>query len=74
QQHFSHRLVGHGLSTRQAVLVIWAITVATGVNGLVLGSVTPVLALLLVAATLVLLAGLALLERGLGPSPEQGDD
>ena len=74
QQHFSHRLVGHGLSTRQAVLVIWAITVATGVNGLVLGSVTPVLALLLVAATLVLLAGLALLERGLGPSPEPGDD
>ena len=74
QQHFSHRLVRHGLSTRQAVLVIWAITVATGVNGLVLGSVTPVLALLLVAATLVLLAGLALLERGLGPSPEPGDD
>ena len=73
QQHFSHRLVGHGLSTRQAVLVIWAITLATGINGLVLGSVTPVLAVLLAGATLALLAGLALLERGLVTPRERTD-
>ena len=70
QQHFSHRLVERGLTPRRAVLVIWAITLATGVNGIVLGSVSPAMAILLVLATLVLLGGLALLESGLASSAE----
>ncbi|MEE2681674.1 MAG: hypothetical protein VX641_04805 [Planctomycetota bacterium] len=73
QQHFSHRLVQRGLSPRRAVLVIWAITLATGVNGIVLGSVSPAMAILLALATLVLLAGLALLESGLASSGEAAD-
>ena len=73
QQHFSHRLVQRGLTPRRAVLVIWAITLATGVNGIVLGSVSPAMAILLVLATLVLLGGLALLESGLATSREDVD-
>ena len=73
QQHFSHRLVQRGLTPRRAVLVIWAITVATGVNGIVLGSVSPAMAVLLVLATLALLGGLALLESGMSASRERLD-
>ena len=62
-----------GLTPRRAVLVIWAITLATGVNGIVLGSVSPAMAILLVLATLVLLGGLALLESGLATSREDVD-
>ena len=74
QQHFSHRLVQRGLTPRRAVLVICAITVATGVNGIVLGSVAPAMATLLVIATLVLLGGLALLESGLSPFGTSDDE
>ena len=74
QQHFSHRLVQRGLTPRRAVLVICAITVATGVNGIVLGSVSPAMATLLVIATLVLLGGLALLESGLSPFGTTDDE
>lgn len=74
QQHFSHRLVQRGLTPRRAVLVICAITVATGVNGIVLGSVSPAMAVLLVIATLVLLGGLALLESGLSSFGTSNDE
>jgi UDP-GlcNAc:undecaprenyl-phosphate/decaprenyl-phosphate GlcNAc-1-phosphate transferase len=36
-QHLSHRLVGRGLSRRAAVLVIWGLTLITGISGIVLG-------------------------------------
>jgi UDP-GlcNAc:undecaprenyl-phosphate GlcNAc-1-phosphate transferase len=65
QQHFSHRLVKQGLASRRAVLVIWGITLAIGLNGIVLGSVSPFMAVCLALATLALLGVIALLETGL---------
>ena len=64
QQHFSHRLVERGLSPRSAVLVIWAIALITGVSGLFLGSVSPIIAILIGVQTLLLLGLLAVLELG----------
>ena len=64
QQHLSHRLVGLGLSKRAAVIVIWALAAATGVGGIVLGSVAPWQAALVGAQTLSIVGALALLEAG----------
>ncbi len=63
QSHFSHRLVRKGLSRRTAVLVIWLCTLATGLSGVMLGSLTPWQALLAGGQTLAVLAVLAMLER-----------
>jgi UDP-GlcNAc:undecaprenyl-phosphate GlcNAc-1-phosphate transferase len=64
QQHFSHRLVARGLSPRNAILVIWAVALITGVSGIFLGSVSPAIAILIGIQTLLLLGVLALLELG----------
>ena len=64
QQHFSHRLVGRGLSPRRTVLSIWALAVGTGVSGIMLGSVRPWFAIMLGVQTLFLLGVLAALESG----------
>lgn len=64
QQHLSHRLVGLGLSKRSAVLVIWALSAATGVGGIVLGSVEPWQAVMVGAQTAAILLVLGLLESG----------
>jgi UDP-GlcNAc:undecaprenyl-phosphate GlcNAc-1-phosphate transferase len=63
QSHFSHRLVRKGLSRRTAVLVIWLCTLATGLSGVMLGSLSPWQALLAGGQTLAILALLAMLER-----------
>ncbi len=63
QQHFSHRLVRRGLSTRGAVVVIWAATAVTGIGGVALGSLRGWQAVLVGAQTLLVLAMLALLEH-----------
>ena len=70
QQHFSHRLVRQGLSSRRAVLVIWGITLAIGLNGIILGSVSPWMAVCLALATLALLGVIALLETGVSSRNE----
>ncbi len=62
QQHLSHRLVWLGLSQRAAVIVIWALTAATGVGGIVLGSVAPWQAVLVGAQVGCILLALAVLE------------
>ena len=64
QQHLSHRLVWLGLSRRSAVVVIWALTAATGVGGIVLGSVAPWQAVMIGAQTGAILLVLGLLESG----------
>ena len=64
QQHFSHRLVARGLTPRNAILVIWAVALITGVSGIFLGSVSPAIAILIGIQTLLLLGVLALLELG----------
>ena len=64
QQHLSHRLVWLGLSKRGAVVVIWALSAATGVGGIVLGSLAPWQAILVGAQTGCILLVLGLLEAG----------
>ncbi len=64
QQHLSHRLVWLGLSKRAAVVVIWALTAATGVGGIVLGSLAPWQAVMVGAQTGCILLVLGLLEAG----------
>jgi UDP-GlcNAc:undecaprenyl-phosphate GlcNAc-1-phosphate transferase len=64
--HFSHRLVRRGLSRRNAVLLIWLCTLATGVSGLLLGSLTSWQAMLAAAQTVAILAVLAVLESAGG--------
>lgn len=64
QQHLSHRLVWLGLSKRAAVVVIWALAAATGVGGIVLGSLAPWQAIMVGAQTGCILLVLGLLEAG----------
>ena len=63
QQHFSHRLVSRGLSTRGAVVVIWSATAVTGIGGVALGSLQAWQAVLVGVQTLLVLAMIALLEH-----------
>jgi len=63
-QHFSHRLVARGLTRPAAVVVIYACTLATGLGGILLGSVAAWQACIIVAQTAAVLTVLALLERG----------
>lgn len=64
QCHFSHRLVRLGLSRRAAVGLIWLATGATGLSGVMLGSLLPWQAALAAAQTLIVVAVLAMLEWG----------
>lgn len=72
QQHFSHRLVTRGLSSRRAVLVIWALALATGMSGILLGSARPWMAVLIGVQTLFLLGILAVLELGTRQAESDG--
>ncbi len=63
QQHFSHRLVQRGLSTRGAVVVIWAATAVTGIGGVALGSLHAWQAVLVGIQTGLVLVMIALLEH-----------
>lgn len=64
QQHLSHRLLDLGLSKRRSVLVIWALALATGVGGIVLGTLNPWQAIMVGAQTVAILFVLGLLELG----------
>ena len=63
-QHFSHRLVDLGLSRARAVGVIWLCTLATGLSGVMLGTLARWQALLAAAQTIAVIALLAVLEHG----------
>lgn len=62
-QHFSHRLVRRGLSTRSAVAVIVGLTGATGISGLLLTRAAPWEAFAIAAQAGLLLAVLGLFEH-----------
>lgn len=61
-QHFSHRLVRHGLSQRAAVLLICGCAAITGIGAIALPSLAPWQAALIGAQTLLVLGGLAVYE------------
>jgi UDP-GlcNAc:undecaprenyl-phosphate GlcNAc-1-phosphate transferase len=61
-QHLSHRLTRLGLSRRAAVLVIYALTGATGISGIVLGSLRPWQAVMVAVQVALILLALALFE------------
>lgn len=61
-QHFSHRLVKHGLSKRAAVIVIWGLTLVTGIGGVSLASLEGWQAVLVGVQTVATLMVLAVLE------------
>lgn len=63
QNHFSHRLVRRGLSKRAAVLAIWLCTLATGLGGVVLGSVEGWQAAVVAGQSAAVILLLAILER-----------
>lgn len=62
QQHFSHRLVGRGLTARSAVMVIWLCTLATGLGGVMLGQLEGWQAALVGIQAALVITVLALLE------------
>jgi hypothetical protein len=64
-QHFSHRLVMRGLSSRGAVLLICALATTCGIGGLLLGTAAPWQAVLIGAQTILVLFTIAALERPL---------
>lgn len=61
-RHFSHRLLRRGMSTRKAVLTIYAATLATAVGATILPYVDKLRAVLIVAQTLAVLLIIALME------------
>lgn len=65
-QHFSHRLVRHGLSSRQAVLVIYGCVGITGIGALLLPGASDTHAVLVGVQTLLVLVVIALYEYARG--------
>ncbi|HUO08095.1 MAG TPA: MraY family glycosyltransferase [Phycisphaerae bacterium] len=61
--HFSHRLTRHGFSKRGAVLVIYGVTLATGITAPLLARVDDTSAILLAVQLLGMLVVIGLLER-----------
>ena len=61
--HFSHRLTRHGFSKRGAVLVIYGVTLATGITAPLLARVDDTSAILLAVQLLGMLVIIGLLER-----------
>ena len=61
--HFSHRLVRHGFSKRGAVLLIYAVTLATGISAPLLTRVDDVGAVLIALQVVAMLVVIGFLER-----------
>lgn len=70
-QHFSHRLVRHGLSRRAAVVVIYGFTAITGIGGISLASLAPWQAVLAGVQVLLILLVLAVFEWTSAPRAEE---
>ncbi|MBY0263704.1 MAG: undecaprenyl/decaprenyl-phosphate alpha-N-acetylglucosaminyl 1-phosphate transferase [Phycisphaerales bacterium] len=71
-QHFSHRLVGHGLSPRAAVVVIYACTAITGIGAVSLPRLEAWQAALVGVQTLLVLLTIAIYEYKRGPATPPG--
>src|SRR5919106_785645 len=56
REHIHHRILALGLSHRQAVLVLYAVSVLLGVSAIVLGYATRVHAILIIAVLAILVA------------------
>jgi len=65
KQHFSHRLVGRGMSTRQAVLTIYLATACTGLGATFLHQVSTTGAILIFGQTFLIVLIIAILEQPL---------
>ncbi len=61
--HFSHRLTRHGFSKRSAVLIIYAVTFATGFSAPLLARVDDAAALLVAGQLAAVLVVIGILER-----------
>lgn len=73
QQHFSHRLVKHGLSPRAMLAVVYGITLATGLTGIFLGRLTEGwMAALAGAQVIVMLIVLAVYEHQIAAAARNG--
>ena len=63
KQHFSHRLVNRGMTTRQAVLTIYLATACCGLGAVFLNQVDPLGAILVFVQTVLIVLIIAILER-----------
>lgn len=61
-QHFSHRMRDRGLGARSTILVIYALSLATGISGLMMTRALPWQAILLGLQVLALISAIALFE------------
>lgn len=61
-QHFSHRIRDRGLGARSTILVIYALTLATGISGLLIARAQPWEAIVLGVQFVALIAAIALFE------------
>jgi len=61
-QHFSHRIRDRGLGARSTILVIYALTLATGISGLLIARAQPWEAFVLGIQIIALLSAIALFE------------
>ncbi len=61
-QHFSHRILDRGLGSRSTIIVIYALTLATGISGLLISRAQPWQAILLGIQVFALLCAIALFE------------
>ncbi len=70
-QHFSHRMRDRGLGSRSTILVIYALTLATGISGLLISRAQPWQAIVLGIQIFALISAIALFEYR---SPSKGAD
>ncbi|MBL4808492.1 MAG: undecaprenyl/decaprenyl-phosphate alpha-N-acetylglucosaminyl 1-phosphate transferase [Phycisphaerales bacterium] len=70
-QHFSHRIRDRGISSRSTILVIYALTLATGISGLLISRAQPWQAIVLGIQIFALISAIALFEYR---SPNKGAD
>ncbi len=70
-QHFSHRIRDRGLGSRSTILVIYALTLATGISGLLISRAQPWEAMVLGVQIVALIGAIALFEYRL---PSKGAD
>jgi len=70
KQHFSHRLVARGMTTRQAVLTIYLATAGTGLGATFLHQVSKIGVILVCIQTLLIVLIIAILERPVKPADD----
>lgn len=70
-QHFSHRMRDRGLGARSTILVIYALTLASGISGLLISRAQPWEAIVLGIQVFALISAIALFEYR---SPRSGSD